>query len=85
VIITCTRPPLTYLLLEQQTADTGSASALMSAAKLVMGSIGMMIVSFDWESLIHTVGALNMVIGALSGTLWFLVRRRSLVKKPEEA
>lgn len=85
VIMTCSRPPLTYLLLEQQTADTGSASALMSAAKLIMGSIGMMIVSFDWGSLIHTVGALNIAIGALSGALWLLVKRSSVVKKPEEA
>jgi DHA1 family bicyclomycin/chloramphenicol resistance-like MFS transporter len=56
VVTTCSRPPLTYLLLDQQRADTGSASALMSSTKLVMGSIGMMIISLDWGSLIHTVG-----------------------------
>lgn len=84
VMTTCSRPPLTYLLLDQQRADTGSASALMSSAKLVMGSVGMMIISLDWESLIHTVGALNVVIGAMSAGLWLLVQKRSLLKKSEE-
>lgn len=76
VVVSCTRPPSTYLMLDQQQEDTGSASALMSSCTTVMGSIGMVIASFDLGNLVQLVGALNIIFGVLCGGLWLAATRR---------
>ena len=44
----CMRPPGVNLMLNQQNQDTGSAAALIGCVGLVMGSLGMYIISFNW-------------------------------------
>lgn len=59
------RPPATYLILKQQENDNGSASSLYSAGGTIMGSIGMVVVSFanHWPVLI--IAIIDIVINVL--------------------
>lgn len=75
IAVSCIRPPAVNLMLDQQKGDSGSASSLMGASFTVMGSVGMIIVSFDLGGRVETIGALNVVIGLLCGGLWILVMR----------
>jgi DHA1 family bicyclomycin/chloramphenicol resistance-like MFS transporter len=81
----CLRPPGTFLMLEQQKGDAGSASSLMSSFGTVMGSIGIIIVSFAPGSFIQVVGALNVIFGLLCGGLWLGLTRKPLLRKVREA
>lgn len=76
IVGSCTRPPSTYLMLDQQQEDTGSASALMSSFTTVMGSIGMIIASFDLGDLVQLIGTLNIILGLLCGSLWLAATKR---------
>lgn len=51
------RPPATYLILKQQENDNGSAASLYSAGGTIMGSLGMVVVSYanHWPVLIIAV------------------------------
>jgi MFS transporter, DHA1 family, multidrug resistance protein len=68
-------PPSANLMLEQQKGDTGSASSLMNSSITVMGSVGMMLISFNWANRIWVLGALNLIFGLLSLFLWLLVSK----------
>lgn len=63
-------PPSANLMLEQQKTDTGSASSLMNSSITIMGSVGMMLISFSWANRIWVLGALNLIFGLLSFFLW---------------
>ena len=43
----CVRPPSANLMLEQQKGNAGSVSSLMSCVGLLMGSLGMLLISFN--------------------------------------
>ena len=77
----CVRPGGTYLMLDQQKGDTGSASSLMSSFATVMGSIGMIVVSFGHGNLVQIVGALNIVFGFVCIVLWLTVTKKTFFKK----
>lgn len=59
------RPPATYLILKQQENDNGSASSLYSAGGTIMGSLGMVVVSFtpSWPVLI--IAVIDIVINVI--------------------
>ncbi|WP_348980958.1 multidrug effflux MFS transporter [Desulfosporosinus sp. BG] len=63
-------PPSANLMLDQQKTDTGSASSLMNSSITIMGSVGMMLISFNWANRIWVLGALNLIFGLLSLFLW---------------
>lgn len=71
------RAPGTYLMLEQQQEDTGSASSLMGCFGFLTGSIGMLLVSYDWGDMIMALGAIDLIIGLACFALWL-----SIAKKP---
>ncbi|WP_435237706.1 multidrug effflux MFS transporter [Psychromonas sp. PT13] len=79
MMVIITRVPGTNLMLDQQTQDTGSAVAIIQFSGMICGSIGMMIVSLNPETLIHNLGTIQLVIGATAGVLWFLVKKRPYV------
>lgn len=82
----CSRPPGTNLMLEQQKEDTGSASSLMGCTMTVMGTIGMLLVSFDWGGLIPALGVIIAATGLLSSTLWLIVSNKTFIKRiPDSA
>jgi DHA1 family bicyclomycin/chloramphenicol resistance-like MFS transporter len=70
IALSCLRPPATYLILDQHEGDAGSASALMNSSTMVMGSVGMVIVSLGLGSRVELIGALNIIFGLLCGGLW---------------
>ncbi len=71
IALSCMRPPAVYLMLDQHEADAGSVSALMSSSHMVMGSIGMVLVSLPFlGGRVEILGVLTLVVGLLSGGLW---------------
>ena len=67
------RAPSVHLMLDQHQGDAGSASALITAAAMVMGSIGMVLLSLNLTDRVRLIGILNLVIGLLCATLWLAV------------
>jgi DHA1 family bicyclomycin/chloramphenicol resistance-like MFS transporter len=70
------RPPGTHLLLEQQEEDAGSASSLIGFFGIMCGSIGMLLISLDWNNLIPVLGVLTVCTGVSSVTLWLAIASR---------
>jgi MFS transporter, DHA1 family, multidrug resistance protein len=67
------RAPSTHLMLNQHQGDAGSTSALMNASSMVMGSIGMVLVSLELTDRVRLIGIMNLAIGLLCMTLWLAV------------
>lgn len=70
VSMSCLRPPATYLMLDQHEEDAGSVSALMGSSSMIMGSLGIVIVSLQLWGRVEMIGILNVVLGLLCGGLW---------------
>jgi DHA1 family bicyclomycin/chloramphenicol resistance-like MFS transporter len=85
IALSCMRPPAVYLMLDQHEADAGSVSALMSSSHMVMGSIGMVLVSLPFlGGRVEILGVLTVAVGLLSGGLWLGVgqpRLRAATKR----
>ncbi|WP_455433334.1 multidrug effflux MFS transporter [Vibrio qingdaonensis] len=79
VMVIAMRVPGTNLMLDQQDHDTGSAVALIQFFAMICGSIGMVLVSLNPESLINNLGTIQLFVGITGGLLWLLVRHRSFV------
>ena len=79
VVASGLRPPSTYLMLEQQKEDAGSASALMSSSQMVMGTVGMIIISLHLGDRVLLIGVLNVVLGLVCGGLWLGMTHRPLL------
>ena len=54
------RPPSTHLMLEQQQSATGTASALITCAMALFGSLAMLLMSCGWRSLILPLGLVHL-------------------------
>ena len=67
------RAPATHLMLDQHQGDAGSASALITAAAMVMGSIGMVIMSLNLTDRVRLIGIMNTGVGILCMVLWLVV------------
>ena len=80
----CVRTPATNLMLEQQRGDTGSAAALMSCFGILMGSLGMVVISLSWTNPILILGTMNFVIGLVCGALWLSISTKEYVKQVPE-
>jgi len=78
------RPPGTVLMLEQQQEDTGSASSLIACFGILMGSVGMTLISFDWSNIIWALGALNLAAGLICGAGWLLVAKKTFIKQVQD-
>jgi DHA1 family bicyclomycin/chloramphenicol resistance-like MFS transporter len=75
VALSCNRPPATYLMLAQHEGDAGSASGLMLAAHMVMGSIGTLVVSLEIWGRVEMVGTVILTVSVLSLGLWLSFAR----------
>jgi len=81
IATSCSRPPGSYLMLSQAESDAGSASALMGATGMIMGSIGVALVSVVPGSMVRTVGLLNLVVGAICLAGWLAVSRLPVLRE----
>ncbi len=71
------RPPSANLMLEQQQGDTGSMVSVMGCTSMLMGSLGMTLISLDWGNTVIALGAMTLLT-ALTGRLaWPLVIKRA--------
>jgi DHA1 family bicyclomycin/chloramphenicol resistance-like MFS transporter len=71
------RVPSTNLMLEQQDGDTGSATGLIAFFGMLMGSLGMYLVTLYPENLIVALGTLQLVTGLIGTLCWIIIRNRS--------
>ncbi|MBN2419489.1 MAG: multidrug effflux MFS transporter [Deltaproteobacteria bacterium] len=74
--VSISRPPSNSLLLEQQDSDTGSASSLIQAVFVLTGSLGMMVISYDWSNRIMVIGIINVVLSTFGFVLWQYTKAR---------
>jgi len=79
--VSISRPPSSSLLLEQQDKDTGSASSLIQASFVLLGSIGMLIISYDWTNRIMVLGIMNLVLSSGGLLLWLYTKARCRIPK----
>lgn len=84
ICASCVRTPGVNLMLEQQREDTGSAAALMSCFGILMGSLGMTIISLNWSNIILVLGMINILIGLVCGALWLGMSQKPHVTKVPE-
>ncbi len=70
------RPPATNLILDQVDHDTGSASSLIAFSFMLLGSLGMYIVSLGWADKITVIGALGAGVGAADLGFWLAFRNK---------
>jgi DHA1 family bicyclomycin/chloramphenicol resistance-like MFS transporter len=82
VALSLMRPPTANLLLSQQEGDTGSAASLINFMGMLMGSMGMVLISLETENLIPSLGLMQIIVGAVCGSLWLMIRRRSFICQP---
>lgn len=73
------RVPGANLMLDQQQRDTGSAAALIQFFGMLMGSVGMFLVSLNPDHLIASLGIIQILVGLIGSVLWLWVRKRAFV------
>lgn len=75
------RPPSTHLMLAQQDTNIGSASSLISFANTFMGSIGMIVITFNMGSKIVDIGVMYIITAAIALVLWFIFNNKPYIKQ----
>ncbi len=70
IAFSCMRAPAAYLMLAQREGDAGSASGLIIASNMVMGSLGTVVVSLGLWGRVELVGTLVLGLAVLSLGLW---------------
>ncbi len=72
------RPPSANLMLEQQKGDTGSLVSVMGCTGLLMGSLGMTLISFPWGNTIIALGTMTLLTALTATLAWPLVIKRAI-------
>lgn len=72
--MTAMRAPSANLMLEQQQHDTGSAASLINFFGMLMGSVGMMLISINMTHLILTIGIIQIFVGLFGYLFWLLAK-----------
>ena len=78
------RPPTANMLLAQQSKDTGSAASLINFTGMLMGSLGMFLISLVNQNLILCLGLMQIAMGTVCGSLWLIVRNRTFIRSEEQ-
>lgn len=72
----CFRSPATNMMLEQQKGDSGAVSSLIGCTGLLMGSLGMQLISLPWHNLILTLGIMTISTAVAALAAWpFIITR----------
>ncbi|MBU1171632.1 MAG: Bcr/CflA family efflux MFS transporter [Proteobacteria bacterium] len=77
--ITAMRAPSANLMLDQQDQDTGSASSLINFFAMIMGSIGMILISMKSDHLVLSIGMMEVAIGSLGFLSWMSVKNSAII------
>ncbi len=77
-------PPSRFLLLTQQSGDTGSAASLINTVFTLTGSIGMLITSLNLGDLILVLGLLFVLMNLLCGGAWLFFTSRPFMRDLRE-
>jgi DHA1 family bicyclomycin/chloramphenicol resistance-like MFS transporter len=81
----CLRPPAANMTLEQQKGDTGAVSSLMGCTGLLMGSLGMQLISLPWGNTIIALGVMTISTAMISLVAWpFVITRVIRLPGPNE-
>ncbi len=72
------RPPSANLMLEQQKGDTGSLVSVMGCTGMLMGSLGMTLISFPWGNTIIALGTMTLLTALTATLAWPLVIKRAI-------
>lgn len=75
---TILRPPSANLMLEQQKGDTGSMVSVIGCVSLLMGALGMTLISLPWGNTIVALGIMIALTSAASLLAWPLVIRQAV-------
>jgi DHA1 family bicyclomycin/chloramphenicol resistance-like MFS transporter len=71
------------MMLEQQKGNTGAVSSLMGCAGLLMGSLGMQLISLPWRNMIIALGIMTIGTAAVSLIAWpFVITRVTRLPGP---
>ena len=74
------RPPSNNLVLEQVDQDIGAASSFIVFSVMLVGSLSMWIISFDWSDKIWTIGLLGTIAGGVPSLFWLLCKNHFFQK-----
>jgi DHA1 family bicyclomycin/chloramphenicol resistance-like MFS transporter len=74
----CNRPPSTNMMLEQQKGDTGAVSSLMGCTGLLMGSLGIQLISLPWGNTIIALGIITFSVAVISLIAWPFVIKQTI-------
>lgn len=70
------RPLGVNFMLDQQARDTGSASALINSGGMIMGSLGMALVSTELSRMIPILAVIQIIVGLAGGLVWLAIRNK---------
>ena len=79
------RPPSANLLLEQQQEDTGTVSSLISFFTILIGSLGMLLISLEWGNIVSALGMMHLITGLVCGLLWLMFSGKPFVRHPPDS
>ena len=72
------------MMLEQQKGDTGAVSSLMGCTSLLMGSLGIQLISLLWDNTIIALGIMIFGIAVISLLAWpFVLKQISQPPSPD--
>lgn len=74
----CSRPPASNMMLEQQKTDTGSVSSIIGCTGLLMGAIGMQIISMPWSNRIEALGVMMFSTAFITLLIWPFAVKQSI-------
>ena len=75
------RPPSMNLMLAQQERDTGSASSLISSLKAFLGSVGLYLISLEWENRVLVLGMMFAVVSVCGFPFWLYAKQRCRIPR----
>ena len=81
--VTMIRPPGINIMLNQQTRDTGPAASLINFFAILMGSLGMVIISMGWKNQILALGFIQFIVGIGGGSLWIYIRNKPFIVRQD--
>jgi DHA1 family bicyclomycin/chloramphenicol resistance-like MFS transporter len=71
-------------MLEQQKGDTGAVSSLMGCTSLLMGSLGIQLISLPWDNTIVALGIMIFGIAVISLLAWpYVLKQISQLPSPD--